>query len=579
MVNDAPTIVVTANDFTENAAAEHDVAATYVTADEEGDTLTVSFTGSNAAGYYALVGGQVELTAAGAAWVNGGNALPAIALTVTDDGSPNLSGTGSDTPDVTVVNDAPTIVVTANDFTENAAAEHDVAATYVTADEEGDTLTVSFTAGSNAAGYYALVGGQVELTAAGAAWVNGGNALPAIALTVTDDGSPNLSGTGSDTPDVTVVNDAPTIVVTANDFTENAAAEHDVAATYVTADEEGDTLTVSFTAGSNAAGYYALVGGQVELTAAGAAWVNGGNALPAIAFTVTDDGSPNLSGTGSDTPDVTVVNDAPTIVVTANDFTENAAAEHDVAATYVTADEEGDTLTGGFTAGSNAAGYYALVGGQVELTAAGAAWVNGGNALPAIALTVTDDGSPNLSGTGSDTPDVTVVNDAPTIVVTANDFTENAAAEHDVAATYVTADEEGDTLTVSFTAGSNAAGYYALVGGQVELTAAGAAWVNGGNALPAIALTVTDDGSPNLSGTGSDTPDVTVVNDAPTIVVTANDFTENAAAEHDVAATYVTADEEGDTLTVSFTAGSNAAGYYALVGGQVELTAAGAAWS
>ncbi len=204
-----------------------------------------------------------------------GNALPAIALTVTDDGSPNLSGTGSDTPDVTVVNDAPTIVVTANDFTENAAAEHDVAATYVTADEEGDTLTVSFTAGSNAAGYYALVGGQVELTAAGAAWVNGGNALPAIALTVTDDGSPNLSGTGSDTPDVTVVNDAPTIVVTANDFTENAAAEHDVAATYVTADEEGDTLTVSFTAGSNAAGYYALVGGQVELTAAGAAWVNG----------------------------------------------------------------------------------------------------------------------------------------------------------------------------------------------------------------------------------------------------------------------------------------------------------------
>ncbi|MEK1905885.1 MAG: retention module-containing protein, partial [Pseudomonas sp.] len=87
------------------------------------------------------------------------------------------------------------------------------------------------------------------------------------------------------------------------------------------------------------------------------------------------------------------------------------------------------------------------------------------------------------------------INDAPTITVNANDFTENSAAAGQVAATYVTADVDGDNLTTSFTGNSNSAGYYALVGGQVVLTAAGAAHVNAGNALPTINLTVTDNGT------------------------------------------------------------------------------------
>src|SRR5690606_10998681 len=101
--------------------------------------------------------------------------------------------------------------------------------------------------------------------------------------------------------------------------------------------------------------------------------------------------------------------------------------------------------------------------------------------------------------------------------VTANAFTEDDASvvSGAVAATYATADEEGGVLTVSFTGASNAGGYYALdtANGQVTLTATGAAWVNAGNALPAVSLTVTDAGA--LTGTGSDTPVVTLVNDAP----------------------------------------------------------------
>jgi Ca2+-binding RTX toxin-like protein len=119
------------------------------------------------------------------------------------------------------------------------------------------------------------------------------------------------------------------------------------------------------------------------------------------------------------------------------------------------------------------------------------------------------------------TINVIPVNDAPTIVVTANDFVENSAAAGDVAATWVAADEEDGVPTdVQFTVGSNAAGCYAIVDAQVVLTSAGAAHVNAGGALPTIALTVTDLGG--LSGTGSDTPAVTIFSDPPTTTLLDN---------------------------------------------------------
>ncbi|MDD2875131.1 MAG: retention module-containing protein, partial [Azoarcus sp.] len=98
-------------------------------------------------------------------------------------------------------------------------------------------------------------------------------------------------------------------------------------------------------------------------------------------------------------------------------------------------------------------------------------------------------------------PAVTLVNDPPTIDVSANAFVEGSASAGAVAGTYTVADPDNTTaeLTVSFTGNSNSGGYYALENGQVVLTPAGAALVNGGGTLPAIELTVTDPG--NLTGT------------------------------------------------------------------------------
>ncbi|WP_280604637.1 Ig-like domain-containing protein [Vibrio splendidus] len=202
------------------------------------------------------------------------------------------------------MDDAPEITVTAIDFTEDdGAAVGDVAGTYVTSDEEGDAVTVSFTAGSNANGHYTLdtATGQVKLTQDGVDAINAGEDLDTIDLTVTQTNDSSLTGTDSDTPVVTDVNDGPTIDVVAEAaFNENDAAVDTVVVTFTASDEEDGTPSVAFTPGTNTDGYYAISGTDVVLTQAGVDAVNAGETLPAVSLTATD--SDNAKAVDSDTP-------------------------------------------------------------------------------------------------------------------------------------------------------------------------------------------------------------------------------------------------------------------------------------
>ncbi|WP_351188531.1 retention module-containing protein, partial [Shewanella sp. TB4-MNA-CIBAN-0142] len=430
----------------------------------------------------------------------------------------NTGVTATLTIEITPVDDASVLVNDTNTVAEDSVATGNVLDNDGDVDSDLSVVTFEVDGQTYPAGTEVTLEGGVLIINEDGSYTftpneNWNGTVPVITYTT------NTGEKATLTIEVTPANDAPTIDVVANDFTENSAVDGDVAATYTTFDEDGDLLTVDFTPGSNDDGYYALVNGEVVLTQAGADLVNNGGTLPAVDLTVSDG---SLTGQDSDTPVITPTNDAPTIDVVANDFTENSAVDGDVAATYTTFDEDGDTLTVDFTPGSNDDGYYALVNGEVVLTQAGADLVNNGGTLPPVDLTVSDG---SLTGQDSDTPVITPTNDAPTIDVVANDFTENSAVDGDVAATYTTFDEDGDLLTVDFTPGSNDDGYYALVNGEVVLTQAGADLVNNGGTLPAVDLTVSDG---SLTGQDSDTPVITPTNDAPTIDVVANDFTENS---------------------------------------------------
>ncbi|MBN2989611.1 beta strand repeat-containing protein, partial [Pseudomonas lactucae] len=213
-VNDLPVIDVVANPLVEGSVAEGTVAGTFTVSDVETPVadLKITFTGdSNKDGYYAIVANAVVLTLAGANFVNAGNKLPAIDLTVTD--TDKGSAHDAATPTVTLVNDIPVITVEANTLTENDAKEGTVAGRFTATDEETSTadLKVAFTGESNKDGYYAISGTDVVLTQKGADWVNAGNQLPKIDLTVTD--ADNATSHADAQPAVTLVNDIPSLTV------------------------------------------------------------------------------------------------------------------------------------------------------------------------------------------------------------------------------------------------------------------------------------------------------------------------------------------------------------------------------
>ncbi|RBW44500.1 hypothetical protein DS885_11590, partial [Psychromonas sp. B3M02] len=560
-VNDAPSLTITSsNDFTEDdsSVVEGAVVSTFETSDEEGDTVTVTLSDTV---NYEIVGNTVVLTEAGAALINSGEDLPAYTL-IPSDGVTDGEAV-SDDPNVTTVNDIPTLTVTSsNDFTEDdgSVVEGAVVATFDTFDEDGDDVTVTLSDTVN----YEIVDSTVVLTEAGVALVNSGQELPAFTLTPSDDSTDGEAV--SVEPSVTTSNDAPEMTnLVINDFVEDngSAVEGAVVATFETFDEEGDEVTVTLSDTVN----YEILDGTVVLTEAGAALVNSGQELPAFTLIPSDDSTDGEAV--SVEPGVTTANDAPELTITSNnDFTEDdgSAAEGAVVATFETSDEEGDDVTVTLSDTVN----YEIVDGTVVLTEAGAALVNSGEDLPAFTLIPSDDSTDGE--TVSVEPSVTTSNDAPEITnLVINDFVEDngSAVEGAVVATFETSDEEGDDVTVTLSDTVN----YEIVDGTVVLTQAGADLVNSGQELPAFTL-IPNDGTTDGETVSVD-PSVETVNDAPEIInLVSNDFTEDdgSAVEGATVATFETFDEDGDEVTVTLSDTVN----YALVDGSVVLTQAGA---
>ncbi|MBB1389055.1 retention module-containing protein, partial [Shewanella sp. SG44-6] len=382
----------------------------------------------------------------------------------------------------------------------------------------------------------------------------------------------NTGETATLTIEVTPVDDAS---VLANDT--NTVAE-DTVATGNVLDNDSDVdsdLSVSsfevdgqtYTAGTEVA----LEGGVLIINEDGSYTFtpneNWNGTVPVITYTT------NTGVTATLTIEVTPVDDASVLANDTNTVAEDTVAtgnvldnDSDVDSDLSVSSFEVDGQT--YTAGTEVA----LEGGVLIINEDGSYTFtpneNWNGTVPVITYTT------NTGETATLTIEITPVNDAPTIDVVANDFTENSAAAGDVAATYNTFDEDGDALTVDFTAGTNTDGYYALINGEVVLTQAGADLINNGGTLPAIDLTVSDG---SLTGQDSDTPVVSPINDAPVSDSYSFSYNENSS-DSTVIGTVNAIDPEGTPVTYSIVSGNDDAWFEIdPVTGVISLTPAGVA--
>jgi hypothetical protein len=430
--------------------------------DPDGDTLTWSAvglpTGLSIDPGSGLVSGTITYDASpGSPY--------AVTVTLADGGTPTRFSTMPFTWSVADTNRAPTI----SDPGSQVDGEGDTVTLALSgSDPDGDGLTWSATGlppGLSIDPATGSITGTVGFSAAG-------GSPYAVTVTLADGGMPSLQEDATFTWTVADTNRSPTITGLGN----QTSAEGDVISLAPSAsDPDGDGLTWSATglpSGLSIDSSTGRISGTVSYAVAGVYTVTVG---------VTDDGSPALGDQIVFTWTVEGTNRAPTLTAPGS---QTSAEGDSVSLAMMANDPDGDGLTWSATGtpgGLSIDPDSGRISGTVSYTAAG---------IHNVTVTVTDDGDPSLSDQATFTWMVNDTNRAPAV----SDPGDRVSNVGDSAGLTLSAsDPDGDAISWSVTGlppGLVASG--ATISGTP--TAAG---------TYTVAVTVTDDGEPQLSGSTS----------------------------------------------------------------------------
>jgi hypothetical protein len=449
-----------------------------------------------------------------------------VTVRVTDNGSPNLSGTNSFTVIVNEVNSAPSLTVPTTQTVDELTALN-VAVSASDSDLPANTLTFALVTAPS--------GVSINASSGLVSWTPTETQDPStntVTVRVTDNGSPNLSATNSFTIIVNEVNAAPSLTVPANQ-TLNELATLNVAASATDSDLPTNTLTFSLDAAPS--------GMTINSSSGAIAWTpseSQGPSTNTVTVRVTDNGSPNLSDTKSFIVTVNEVNAAPSITVPANQ-TLDELTPLTVAASASDSDLPANTLT------------FALLtapsGLTIDASSGAIAWTPSeaqGPSTNTVTVRVTDNGSPNLSATNSFTVVVNEVNSAPTIVSNADLYLNELTT---LTLTNVASDSDLPANTLTFTLAT------APTGMTINATNGVLTWTPTeaqGPSINPVDVVVTDNGAPTFSATNHFTVLVGEVNTAPTLAPLA-DVTLAVNSNLSVTATATDSDLPANRLTFS----------------------------
>ena len=426
-------------------------------------------------------------------------------MTVTDNGTPNLFDSETITVTVAEINTSPVLGAVGNKTVDELALLT-FTATASDTDLPADTLTFTLTGAP--AGAAITTGGVFTWTPTEA---QGGSAYT-FTVTVTDNGTPNLFDSETITVTVAEINVAPTLAPVGD-----RTVDEGVLLTFTASATDPDRtvdegVLLTFTASATDPDLPAntltfilvgsVAGASIDFSTGVFTWTPTEAQGPGVYIfdvVVADDGSPNLSDSVSFTVTVAEVNLAPTLAPVGDRIVDEGARVS-LTATATDVDLPINTLTWSLDSGP----------GSVD-TAGNYTWVTSETTPPGtytVVLRVTDSGTPNLSDTVSFDITVNEVNAAPTLdPVGAKTVDEQTLFTFAVTAS----DTDIPADTLSFTLTGAPAGAAITTGGVFTWTPTEAQ----GPGVYTFTVTVTDNGTPNLTDSETITITVDVVNDAP----------------------------------------------------------------
>ena len=476
-----------------NKSTAEETALTFTVSASDDDlpaqTLTYSMTG-------APTGATLDGSTGAFSWTPTEAQSPSetqVTFVVTDDGDPALSAQETITITVTNTNKAPVLSPIGNKST---AEETALTFTVSASDDDlpAQTLTYSMTG--------APTGATLDGSTGAFSWTPTEAQSPSetqVTFVVTDDGDPALSAQETITITVTNTNKAPVLSPIGNKST---AEETALTFTVSASDDDlpAQTLTYSMTG--------APTGATLDGSTGAFSWTPTEAQSPSetqVTFVVTDDGDPALSAQETITITVTNTNKAPVLSPIGNKST---AEETALTFTVSASDDDlpAQTLTYSMTG--------APTGATLDGSTGAFSWTPTEAQSPSetqVTFVVTDDGDPALSAQETITITVTNTNKAPVL----SPIADQALSEGDTLTLTLTAtdtDEPAQELVYSLTAGPE--------GMAVNVETGELVWTPSETQGPgdySVSVTVTDNGSPPLSDTGSFMVTVEEFNESPVL--------------------------------------------------------------
>jgi uncharacterized delta-60 repeat protein len=436
-----------------------------------------------------------------------------ITLTqISDDGG--TANAGADTRALSVnstvmvnaVNDAPVLAAIGNQSI-NEGATLSFIASATDADVPANTLTYSLDAASLALGM------SINATSGVFSWTPSeaqGGTAPLVTITVTDNGSGSLTDSETFSIAVNDTNVAPVLAAIGNQSI-NEGATLSFIASATDADLPAQSLSYSLDAASLALGM------TINSSTGTFSWTPSeaqGGTAPLVTITVTDDGSGSLTDSETFTITVGDTNDAPVLAAIGNQSI-NEGATLTFTASATDADLPSQTLT--YSLDATSLGLGMSINSSTGIFSWTPTEAQGG-LTPSVTITVTDNGSGNLSDSETFTIIVGDINDAPVLAAIGNQSI-NEGATLSFTASATDADLPSQMLTYSLDATSLGLGM------SINGSTGAFSWTPSeaqGGLTPSVTITVTDNGSGSLTDSETFSIAVNDTNVAPVLAAIGN---------------------------------------------------------